>query len=501
MGPIPRHKVVFSSAIFLYAFLPTVLALYYVSARRPRNVILLLASLVFYAWGEPVYVLLMIASIVFNWIVGLAVDRTRDMRLGIWVLSVGVATDILVLAYFKYASFVVANLNNLLHSWLGQQLPVPQIALPLGISFFTFHAISYIVDIYRREADALHSPLDMGVYISLFPQLIAGPIIRYHDVAAQILHRSNTLERFSSGIERFAFGMGKKVLIANTLGIVADQAFSTPASQLSTSDAWLGIVCYTLQIYFDFSGYSDMAIGLARMFGFELTENFNYPYVSRSIREFWRRWHISLSTWFRDYLYIPLGGNRVSSLRVTTNLFIVFLLCGLWHGASWNFALWGLFHGTLLAAERGPFGRFLDRAGRTIGIIYTMSAVAFGWVLFRASDLSHAISYFKCMLGASRATGSTPQMFMLLDTQLYATLLAAVVLATPAAMSLSRDWKNRRFPMGTAEPVIAVPAGLRFNGNIVAFSFLRFCIVVCTLVLSAAALSATTYNPFIYFRF
>lgn len=493
--------MVFSSAIFLYAFLPTVLALYYVSARRLRNVLLLLASLIFYAWGEPVYVLLMMASIIFNWIVGLAVDRTRDMRVGIWVLSLGVATDILLLAYFKYAAFAVSNLNDLLHPLFGRQVSVPRVALPLGISFFTFHAISYIVDIYRREADALRSPLNMGVYISLFPQLIAGPIIRYHDVAAQILHRSNSLERFSSGIERFVFGMGKKVLIANTLGIIADQAFSTPALQLSASNAWLGIVCYTLQIYFDFSGYSDMAIGLARMFGFELTENFNYPYISRSIREFWRRWHISLSTWFRDYLYIPLGGNRVSSLRVTMNLFIVFLLCGLWHGASWNFAVWGLFHGALLAAERGPFGRWLDRAGQPIGSLYTMTSVVFGWVLFRASDLSHAMSYFKCMLGASPATGATPQMFMLLDNQLYATLLVAIALVTPVATSLSRDWRNRRFPMGTAEPIMAASAGLSFDGNSLAFLFVRFCMVVCTLVLSAAALSATTYNPFIYFRF
>ncbi|MGF6570703.1 alginate O-acetyltransferase complex protein AlgI [Paraburkholderia sp. GAS333] len=493
--------MVFSSAVFLYFFLPIVLGLYYVLAHRFRNLLLLVASLIFYAWGEPEYLTLMILSILFNWTIGLAMARAPGRRSEFAILSVGVTVDVLVLIYYKYAFFLVSNLNEIIAPFLHRTIPAHQIPLPIGISFFTFHAISYIVDIYRREAQALRNPLNMGLYISLFPQLIAGPIIRYHDVADQILHRSNTLERFSSGVERFVYGLGKKVLIANVLGQVADQAFSTPAGSLSAGTAWLGIVCYTLQIYFDFSGYSDMAIGLARMFGFELTENFNYPYISRSVREFWRRWHISLSTWFRDYVYIPLGGNRASSMRVRINLFVVFLLCGLWHGASWNFAFWGAFHGGLLVLERGPFGKTIDRVPRLIGSAYTLLMVAIGWVFFRAADFHEALVYLRAMFGGAAVRGFTPQMALFLNSQTYVALAFGILLSTPVVTFLARDWKSRRFPYHSNEPLPAVITSLAVDQMQATVLSTRTVAVIVILLMCSAQLAASTYNPFIYFRF
>jgi alginate O-acetyltransferase complex protein AlgI len=493
--------LVFSSAIFLYVFLPITLGLYYSLTHKLRNVWLLTASLIFYAWGEPKYLFLMLASILFNWLIGLAIEFTPSRRFQLAILTFGVSVDVFVLLYYKYASFLVGNLASLAHAFIGKNLHVQQVALPVGISFFTFHSISYIVDIYRREAKALRNPLNMGVYISLFPQLIAGPIIRYHDIAEQIMHRSNTLERFSSGVERFVFGLGKKVLIANVLGQVADQIFATPASHLSFPVAWLGIVCYTLQIYFDFSGYSDMAIGLARMFGFELAENFNYPYIATSAREFWRRWHISLSTWFRDYVYIPLGGNRASQTRVGVNLFTVFLLCGLWHGASWNFALWGAFHGVLLVLERGRFGKLLDRSPRYIGWLYTILMVMVGWVFFRAQDVRHAVSYLAAMVGAGKESGFTPEVALYLNAQTYATIALGVLLSMPIATAFARDWHHRRFPRHSNERPPEWIVALSSSTRGATLLYVRLIAVAAILAFSAAELAAGTYNPFIYFRF
>ena len=493
--------MVFSSPLFLFIFLPIVLALYYLLARRYRNVLLLLSSLFFYAWGEPIYVILMIGSITFNWLMGLAIERSRGREIAKVILLVAVATNLAVLAHYKYAFFLATAANSIVEPLLGVRFLTSQVSLPLGISFFTFHAISYIVDIYRKEAEALKSPLDMGVYISLFPQLVAGPIIRFHDIAEQIRNRSNTLARFCSGIERFTFGLSKKVLIANVLGQVADQAFSTPGGTLSATTAWVGVACYTLQIYFDFSGYSDMAIGLARMFGFELTENFNYPYIATSVREFWRRWHLSLSTWFRDYLYIPLGGNRTSPWRARLNLFVVFCLCGLWHGASWNFVFWGIFHGALLVVERGRLGRFLNAIPRPFASAYTLLLVMIGWVFFRADTLSHALSYLAAMFGLSSSHGFTADFAIAINARTVSTFVLGIVLSTPVATILCRDWANRRYPSHAAEPYPA------FVGSLAKFATGRVgmtagvAVSVTMLTLSIAQLATSTYNPFIYFRF
>ena len=493
--------MVFSSAIFLYVFLPITLGLYYALTHRLRNMWLLVASLIFYAWGEPVYLPLMLLSILFNWMIGLCIEWARHKKLEFIILTLGVCVDVLVLVYYKYAFFLASNFNALMGSHHHLHLNVVQNTLPVGISFFTFHSISYIVDVYRREAKALRSPLNMGVYISLFPQLIAGPIIRYHDIAEQIMHRSNTLERFSSGVERFVFGLGKKVLIANVLGQVADQVFATPSGSLSAPAAWLGVLCYTLQIYFDFSGYSDMAIGLARMFGFELTENFNYPYISRSVREFWRRWHISLSTWFRDYVYIPLGGNRASRTRVGVNLFSVFLLCGMWHGASWNFAFWGAFHGALLVLERSRFGKLLDRAPRFVGWCYTMLMVMIGWVFFRADGFRYALSYLAAMFGGGAGHGFTPQLGLFLNAQTAATIVLGLLLATPIATAFARDWHNRRFPDHSKEPLPATVVTLSNAYQGTPLLYVRVLAIGVVLAFCGAELAAGTYNPFIYFRF
>src|SRR6266567_2038949 len=333
--------MVFSSPIFLFLFLPITLGIYYMLRGRARNLWLLGASLVFYGWGEPKFLFVMLASIVSNFLLALWIERSRNTRQARIALTLAVVVNIGLLATFKYANFFVDGLNTAAGVLSLRQLLIPAIALPIGISFFTFHALSYVIDVYRGDAPAQRNPFDMALYISLFSQLVAGPIIRYHDIAPQLRERSVTPAMFGRGVERFIVGLGKKVLIANTLAVPADLIFSLPGEQLTTSIAWLGVLCYTLQIYFDFSGYSDMAIGLGLMFGFRFLENFNYPYISQSVTEFWRRWHISLSTWFRDYLYIPLGGNKRGTWITVRNILIIFLVSDFWHGANWTFIVWG----------------------------------------------------------------------------------------------------------------------------------------------------------------
>src|SRR5438067_3043916 len=355
--------MVFASPLFLFLFLPLTLAAYFALPRGWRNGVLVCASIVFYAWGEARYLALVLGSVAFNWSAGIAIDRARDAALRKRRLVCAIAVNLAALAMFKYANFAVANVNTIAPIFALAPIELDTIPLPLGISFFTFHAISYVVDVYKRNADAQRSIPTFALYILLFPQLIAGPIIRFRDIAAQLAAHDVRLADFAYGVRRFIFGLGKKVLIANTLGATADRIFDLPATELTMPLAWLGLICYTLQIYFDFSGYSDMAIGLMRMFGFRILENFNYPYISRSVREFWRRWHISLSNWFRDYLYIPLGGNQRGARRGYANLVIVFLLCGLWHGASWPFVVWGTWHGLFLVAERAGFDAWLARIG------------------------------------------------------------------------------------------------------------------------------------------
>ena len=477
--------MVFASPIFLFLFLPLTLAAYALAPRRAKNAVLLVASLAFYVWGEGPYVVLVVASVLANWGFGLAIGGAADPSARRRWLAVAVTTNLGTLAVFKYANFAFANVNALAPVLGIAPVAVGAIPLPLGISFFTFHAISYVVDVYKKNAAAEHRLPDFALYILLFPQLIAGPIIRWRDIAAQLGVHPGRIADVGYGVRRFVLGLGKKVLIANTLGHVADQIFALPAGELTTPLAWLGLVCYTLQIYFDFSGYSDMAIGLMRMFGFRILENFNYPYVAQSIREFWRRWHISLSNWFRDYLYIPLGGNQRGAARAYANLVIVFLLCGLWHGASWPFVIWGTWHGLFLVAERAGLDRMLARIG-PLRHAYALAAVMGGWVLFRCETLAQALAWYAALAGQAAGDAARHPVAEYLDPLGATAIVAGVLGAAPLARRLG-DWRD------------AVAA----NGGIAAVAVLSADTLWLALVAVAACawLAAGTYNPFIYFRF
>ena len=472
-----RDDMVFSSLTFLFAFLPLTLLVYYAVPRALRNVVLLGGSLLFYTWGEGFFVALMLASITLNFVAGLVVDRRRGSRAGRGFMTLFVALNLGLLAAFKYANFIVDNLN----SALGVAIELDPVHLPIGISFFTFQALSYLIDVHRGQVDAQRNPLNVALYISMFPQLIAGPIVRYHDVARQLVERVFRREEFAYGVRRFVLGLGKKVLIANVLARVADGVFALAPGEMSPVLAWLGVVCYAFQIYFDFSGYSDMAIGLGRMFGFTFLENFAHPYVARSIQDFWRRWHLSLSTWFRDYLYVPLGGNRVAKWRVYANLVTVFFLCGLWHGAAWNFVLWGLLHGAFLVLERAGGKRVLARVPRVAGHAYTLLVVLVGWVFFRAETLSSALSYLRVMFVGGGMDPLPVETF--LDREVLIALLVAVPASLPIASTLTRRFENASTPARAGRSVVR----LAFVGSV-------FSATVLYLV-------AGTYNPFIYFRF
>jgi alginate O-acetyltransferase complex protein AlgI len=484
-NPLPEgvgSPMVFSSPLFLFVFLPAVLALYFAAPSGARNLVLVVASLIFYTWAEPTFALVMLGSIVLNYALGLLLAHARDGRRRL-TIAVAVAVNIGILAVFKYLGFLTENLN-----WLFAELGHPPIAvvhllLPLGISFFTFHGLSYVIDVYRGTVAPQRRPTLMALYISFFPQLIAGPIIRYHEIAEQLPRRTVTRTGFAAGIRRFIVGLGKKVLIANMVAGPADRIFALAPNQLTPSLSWLGVTCYTLQIYFDFSGYSDMAIGLGRMFGFTFPENFAHPYVARSVTEFWRRWHMSLSRWFRDYLYIPLGGNRHGRLRTYVNLAVVFFLCGLWHGAQWTFVLWGSYHGAFLILERAGLGRRLERLWTPIRHVYLLLVVMVGWVLFRATDVSHVSALLASMAGRSGATGGVAEAIYSLEP-LQALAFVAGLIGSAAWGDGLRRWR----PTLTASE----------SGSL---NFAR--VAACLLVFAASvlALAAGTYNPFIYFRF
>lgn len=476
--------MVFSSPIFLFLFLPITLAGYFLLPKRWRNLWLLATSLLFYGWGEPKFVVVMLASIIINFLLALWIDRFPDPGRRRLPLAAAVIANIGLLAFFKYAEFSADNLNTVLAELHVQPLPVPSIALPIGISFFTFHALSYVIDVYRRTVPVQRNPFKIGLYIALFSQLIAGPIIRYHDVARQLDERNVTRHDFAYGVERFIIGLGKKVLIANSLAGPADLIFSIPGDQLTLPVAWLGLACYTLQIYFDFSGYSDMAIGLGRMFGFHFLENFNYPYISQSLTEFWRRWHISLSNWFRDYLYIPLGGNRVAPWRVYLNLVIVFFLCGLWHGASWTFVFWGLFHGAFLVSERIGLARRIASWRAPLRHAYLVLVVMVSWVFFRSVTLSDAGSFLAAMTGMSRASGLEHPLALYTDLQTLLALTIGAVGCTPVIPAV-KGWLDR-----FGAPSLEIGA-----------SGIKLVAMASILMTSVMLLAAGTYNPFIYFRF
>jgi len=496
--------MVFSSLVFLFLFLPWVLLLYFGLRTPLRNVVLLGSSLFFYAWGETYLVLLMVLSIVVNWGLGLWIGGAKDplrRRLG---LVGGVVFNLGLLVAFKYADWLwsvasdvlvatgalegpLARLGSLLGGEAARDVLLTEsggIRLPIGVSFFTFQALSYVVDVYRRNVDRQRSLLNFATYLSLFPQLIAGPIVRYHDVARQIESRTVTLEGFSLGVRRFVVGLGKKMLIANTVARIADEVFAVPSVELTPALAWIGIVAYSLQIYFDFSGYSDMAIGLGHMFGFRFLENFNYPYISRSITEFWRRWHLSLSTWFRDYLYIPLGGSRRGAGRTYRNLVIVFLLCGLWHGASFAFAVWGLYHGFFLVIERMGVQAWMDRRPALLRHAYAMFVVLVGWVFFRAETLTDALAYLAAMCGVVSGDAALHPVALYVDS-LFVVAVAAGILGSTPWLPRVRAWTNAHAhgPLRAGLEVATV-LGL-----------------AAVLLGSVFELSAGVYNPFIYFRF
>lgn len=475
--------MVFSSIFFLLGYLPIVLMFYCVLPAKMKNIFLLLASLVFYAWGEGLYVLLMLFVIGTNYLCAQAFEYTGSKRKTI--LVVGILFNLCPLIFYKYSPFLLGNVIPVAHKLgLFPDFSVPSLHLPLGISFFTFQAMSYLIDVYRKTCPAQKNPIDLGLYIALFPQLIAGPIVRYHDIAKQIRHRRVSVNSFGDGVERFILGLGKKVLLANPLGNMADIIFTLSHGDMTTASAWIGIICYSLQIYYDFSGYSDMAIGLGKMFGFTFLENFNYPYIARSIQDFWRRWHISLSNWFRDYLYIPLGGNRKGSKRTIINLFIVFLLCGFWHGASWNFIIWGLFHGSFLGLERTGFGHFLKKIPRITQHAYTLLIVMTGWVFFRAETMPKALDYLEILAGASPAETMHYSLIYHLDAYFWLTLGLAVTFMLPV-YPLFRSY------FGKLQTQL-----MQHAGSCIRVSGLWF-----ILVLAISSLATGVYNPFIYFRF
>ncbi len=465
--------MVFSSPTFLFLFLPIVflLSLALRKSIKASNILLLAVSLLFYAWGEPLYVLLMILTTFVNYICALGMGNAKRKRL---MAVLAIIWNIGSLVFFKYTDFLLESVNGV----LGTSLPLPGIALPVGISFFTFQAMSYTLDVYRGDARLNKSYFDIILYISLFPQLIAGPIVKYHDVDEQIRSRTLTLQKAAEGFRRFAFGLAKKVLIANTLAYAADAVFALAPSQIAAPAAWLGAIAYLMQIYFDFSGYSDMAIGLGKMFGFEFMENFRYPYAAASMQDFWRRWHISLSTWFKLYVYIPLGGNRKGKLRTGLNKIIVFLLTGLWHGASWSFAAWGLFHGLFLMLESSVLN--VKKWPRVLSRVYVLLAVTIGFVLFRADTFSQAADMVAAMF--TRWSVSLEQ------TAIFSSLLSPIVLFTlPVAALASTPLANRY--------------GALLSAKTAAWETLIYCAALLLLALSALCLSTSAYNPFIYFRF
>ncbi len=466
--------MVFSSLEFIFVFLASVLAVYYLVPPKARNIVLLLFSLVFYGWGEPVYVFLMIATITVDYICGYIIGRDLDSKPKRAKVSliVSIVINLALLGVFKYYDFFAGTLNSLLGRGV---FPTLGLTLPIGISFYTFQALSYVIDVYRRDARVQKNIAAFGTYVTLFPQLIAGPIVRYADVDDQLRERTHSLTLFASGCRTFICGLAKKILLANAAGAMWNSL--SAAAEPDALGAWLAIVFYTFQIYFDFSGYSDMAIGLGKMFGFSFRENFYYPYVSESITEFWRRWHISLSTWFREYVYIPLGGNRKGVGRTYFNLFCVWLLTGLWHGASWNFVLWGLYYFALLVIEKTFLLRLLERAPKFLRHIYSMAAVIFGWLLFVIEDVSSIGAYLSRMFGGTGVFATQITVYELVRNLVFLAIL--ILASTPAPKKLWYKLYSKGTPWRIVQSVVCA----------IAF------------VLCIAYLVDSSYNPFLYFRF
>lgn len=466
--------MVFSSTIFLCVYLPLVLLGYYICPKKGRNLFLLIVSLVFYAWGEPKYVFLMIFSILVNYIFGRLMDKHRENKKRLKLMLVlSVVIDIGLLSVFKYTDFIITNVNAI----FGANFDLLNIALPIGISFYTFQAMSYTIDVYRNDVRVQKNLIDFGMYITMFPQLIAGPIVRYADVQDQLADRSVTTADFSEGIMRFVVGLGKKVLLANQMGAVWSDIYAL-GGDVSALMAWTGAIAYTFQIYFDFSGYSDMAIGLGRMFGFKFPENFRYPYQSVSITDFWRRWHITLSTWFKEYLYIPLGGNRRGLARQALNLLIVWSLTGFWHGAGWNFVMWGLYYFVILFIEKLFLLKALDKLPKFFRHVYALLLIIIGWVIFASDDVSVLLPYLGSMFGANGAVGG-------MDVYTLFTKAVLIVICCVASTELPK----RLFLSATG----AMNEKAAFT--------IKSVMTIALLALSMILLIGDSYNPFLYFRF
>lgn len=464
--------MVFSSLVFMFAYLPITLLAYYLVPRQGRNIFLFIVNLIFYGWGEPKLVLLMVFNIFFNYIGGWLVDKYRaDAKKKKLFLILTCVLDIAILAVFKYTGMITETLNML--PFLN--IPELQISLPIGISFYTFQTMSYVIDVYRDDAPVSKNFINFGTYVALFPQLIAGPIVRYRDVAEQLVNRRETLEMFTRGVKLFMVGLAKKVIIANTMGTLTTNIFAT-TDENGVVGTWVGMIAYTFQIYFDFSGYSDMACGLGNMMGFEFLKNFNYPYIAKSITDFWRRWHISLSTWFKEYVYIPLGGNRKGVKRQILNLLIVWGLTGLWHGAAYNFVLWGLYYGLLLILEKFVLKKFLDRLPSFVQHIYTLFIIIIGWGLFYFTDVGQLGEFMVDLFNFGNGICGD-QAFNLIMSNLPMLIIAAVA-STPLAKMLYTRFEHRRF--------MWIPETL-------------YCMGV--LAVSTASLVNQSYNPFLYFRF
>ena len=473
--------MVFSSLLFLFRFLPAVLFVYYIVPRRWRNLALLLFSLAFYAWGEPIYIILMLASILVSYTGGILVDRfkrTEKMKVAKVALVISSVVSLSLLAFFKYADFAIETVNTL----TGAGIDTLHLALPIGISFYTFQTMSYTIDVYRGDATAQKNLISFGAYVTMFPQLIAGPIVQYKTIDTQLRARRETTEQFSEGVCRFMIGLGKKVLLANNVGALWETIQAMDYAQVPVLTAWIGLAAYTLQIYFDFSAYSDMAIGLGHMFGFRFLENFNYPYISKSITEFWRRWHISLGTWFREYVYIPLGGNRTGLWRHIRNILIVWLLTGIWHGASWNFVLWGLYYGILLLAEKFVFGKYLKKLPVVFQHSYCMFFVMLGWNLFVFDDIGRGIGFLKSLFGVYGNGFLNGETIYLLYNNII--LLVLCILGSTKLPQRIGKW-----------------FGTKLENKTISLAVIQNMFYAVIFILSLAWLVDATFNPFLYFRF
>ncbi|GAA0179610.1 MBOAT family protein [Clostridium sediminicola] len=468
--------MVFSSLIFIFVFLPFTLLIYYISPKFLKNFILLIASLIFYAWGEPVYVILMISTITIMYFCTMLIDKYRERVLVKNIfLIITLVISLGILIFFKYYGFIIENLNFIFHL----QIRIKQLPLPVGISFYTFQTLSYVIDVYSEKVAVQRNFITFAMYVTMFPQLVAGPIVRYIDVVKEIDNRNENTYLFGQGVEIFIIGLSKKVLLANNIGLLWNEIKSIPIEELSILGAWIGIIAFTFQIYFDFSGYSDMAIGLGKMFGFNFMKNFNYPYISRSITEFWRRWHISLGIWFREYVYIPLGGNRDGVIRQCRNLIIVWMLTGIWHGANWNFVIWGLYFGIFIIIEKIFLLKKLEKLPSVIGHLYTMLVVVIGWVFFSIESLTNAIKFLGTMFGLGNHSIIDDNIIYLI----YTNILLFIVLcfaSTPIVRKVITNIKEKTI----------------IKGDI--FLLLVFMMAI---FLSTACLVNESFNPFLYFKF